>query len=102
MKEKSMSITEARAQLLALSKTARRRMARVVMTNKGEAESVLMGINDYRSLLATVELSQRPDIMSSIRDAISDIRDGRTMTMEEAHGVLRKVGEQTTKAVEIE
>lgn len=102
MKEKSMSITEARAQLLALSKTARRRMARVVITNKGEAESVLMGINDYRSLLATVELSQRPDIMNSIREAISDIRDGRTLTMEEARGALHKVGDQTTEAVEIE
>lgn len=102
MKEKSIPITEARAQLLALSKTARRRMARVVMTNKGEAESVLMGINDYRSLLATVELSQRPDIMAAIRQAITDIRDGRTMTMEEARAALREVSAEATEAAEAE
>ncbi len=63
--DKTLSVTSARQQLLKLTKDVRRRMDRVVLTNKGEAEAVLMSMGEYNSLKAAAELAMRPDILKA-------------------------------------
>ena len=69
--DKTLSVTSARQQLLKLTKDVRRRMDRVVLTNKGEAEAMLMSVGEYNSLKAAAELAMRPDILRQRKKDLS-------------------------------
>src|ERR1017187_9079233 len=74
--DRTLSVTSARQQLLKLTKDVRRRMDRVVLTNKGEAEAVLMSVGEYNSLKAAAELVMRPDILRATEEGFAQIRAG--------------------------
>jgi len=82
--DRTLSVTSARQQLLKLTKDVRRRMDRVVLTNKGEAEAVLMSIGEYNSLKAAAELALRPDIVRAIKEGFEQIERGQGITLDEA------------------
>jgi antitoxin YefM len=82
--DKTLSVTSARQQLLKLTKDVRRRMDRVVLTNKGEAAAVLMSVGEYNSLKAAAELAMRPDILEATREGFERIERGEGMSLDEA------------------
>ena len=82
--DKTLSVTSARQQLLKLTKDVRRRMDRVVLTNKGEAEAVLMSVGEYNSLRAAAELAMRPDILKATEEGFEQIRRGEGIRLDEA------------------
>jgi antitoxin YefM len=81
--DKTLSVTSARQQLLKLTKDVRRRMDRVVLTNKGEAAAVLMSVGEYNSLKAAAELAMRPDILKATEEGFERIRRGEGKRLEE-------------------
>ncbi len=82
--DKTLSVTSARQQLLKLTKDVRRRMDRVVLTNKGEAEAILMSVGEYNSLKAAAELAMRPDILKATEEGFEQIERGEGISLEEA------------------
>ena len=82
--DKTLSVTSARQQLLKLTKDVRRRMDRVVLTNKGEATAVLMSVGEYNSLKAAAELAMRPDILKATEEGFERIERGEGISLDEA------------------
>jgi len=93
--DKTLSVTSARQQLLKLTKDVRRRMDRVVLTNKGEAEAVLMSVGEYNSLKAAAELVMRPDILKATEEGFAQIERGEGIRLEEAFPPASKPSAQT-------
>jgi len=81
--DKTLSVTSARQQLLKLAKDVRRRMDRVVLTNKGEATAILMSVGEYNSLRAAAELAMRPDILKATEEGSEQIRRGEGIRLDE-------------------
>lgn len=82
--DKTLSVTSARQQLLKLTKDVRRRMDRVVLTNKGEAEAVLLSVGEYNSLKAAAELVMHPEVGRATVLGFEQIRRGAGKSLEEA------------------
>ncbi len=82
--DKTLSVTSARQQLLKLTKDVRRRMDRVVLTNKGEATAILMSVGEYNSLKAAAELAMRPDILKATQEGFEQIERGEGISLDEA------------------
>jgi prevent-host-death family protein len=93
--DKTLSVTTARQQLLKLTKDVRRRMDRVVLTNKGEAAAILISVGEYNSLKAAAELAMRPDIVKATREGFEQIERGEGISLDEAFPPTSKGSAQT-------
>lgn len=93
--DKTLSVTSARQQLLKLTKDVRRRMDRVVLTNKGEATAILMSVGEYKSLRAAAELAMRPDILKATEEGFAQIERGEGISLDEAFPPAAKGSAQT-------
>ena len=94
--DRTLSVTSARQQLLQLTKDVRRRMDRVVLTNKGEATAILMSVGEYNSLKAAAELAMRPDILKATEEGFEQIQRGEGISLDEAFPPASKGSAQTT------
>lgn len=90
MPEEVKSISEARQTLSALSKSARTRMNRYIITQKGQPQSVLLGYKDYQGLMFAAELLGRPELVESIKSGLSDLRSGRRISAVEMERRLKE------------
>jgi prevent-host-death family protein len=89
MPEELKSISEVRQTLSALSKSARTRMNRYIITQKGKPQSVLLGYKDYQGLMFAAELFGRPDVVAGIRSGLSDLKSGRRIPADDLKKRLR-------------
>ena len=89
--EKSISVTSARSQLLKLTKLVARHMDRYVLTNKGQAEAVLLSVSEYKSLRAAAELAAHPEVLATTLRGFEEIERGEGLTFEQAFGSQEKV-----------
>ena len=87
---KTLSVTSARQQLLKLTKDIGRRMDQVVLTNKGEAQAVLLSMGEYTSLRAAAELASHPEARSASEEGFEQLRRGEGVTLAEAMPAARK------------
>jgi len=94
--DRTLSVTSARQQLLKLTKDVRRRMDRVVLTNKGEATAILMSVGEYKGLRAAAELAMRPDILQASREGAERIQRGEGIPLDEAFPPTPKASAQTS------
>ncbi len=88
--EKTLSVTSARSQLLKLTKLAARHMTRFVLTNKGEAEAVLLSVGEYKSLRAAAELATHPEVLAATLRGFEEIERGQGLTLEQAFASQKK------------
>src|SRR5208283_5858199 len=93
--DRTLSVTSARQQLLKLTKDVRRRMDRVVLTNKGEAAAILMSVGEYNGLKAAAELAMRPDVLKATREGFERIQRGEGIRLEDAFPPAPKGSAQT-------
>lgn len=82
--EKTLSITSARGQLLKLSKQVARHMDRYVLTNKGQAETVLLSVGEYRGLRAAAELAAHPEVIAATLQGFEQIKRGEGIRLQDA------------------
>jgi prevent-host-death family protein len=83
MAEKLTSISEARRNLPTLSQAAQSQFDRFIITHQGQPQSVLVGISEYQSLKASVELLQRPDIIDNIVVGLAEMKTGNRILLKE-------------------
>ncbi len=72
MAEQFRSITEARKDLPSLATTVEGGSDRVVITNQGKPQAVLLGYDDFKGLLAAVELMNRPGDLAQLKKGLAD------------------------------
>ena len=51
--------------------------ARYVVTRRGKPEAVILGIEDYESLLETLEIERDPSLVRRLRKAQGEIKKGK-------------------------
>jgi PHD/YefM family antitoxin component YafN of YafNO toxin-antitoxin module len=82
--EKTRSVTSVRKDLMNISKRASIYMDRVVLTNKGQAESILLGMADYLGLKAAAELAAHPEVIDAMRRSQQAFAAGEGVSLEDA------------------
>jgi prevent-host-death family protein len=82
--EQTMSVTEARQKLLKVTKQVSEQMGRVVLTNKGRAETVLLSVAEYRGLRAAAELALHPEVISATYQGYGEIAKGLGVRLEDS------------------
>ncbi len=81
----SVNATQARKEFFDLIKDAVRKH-KIFRIRHRDGEVVLMSEEEYESLQETLELLSIPGFAASIRKSLSDIRKGRTYSMDEVLG----------------
>lgn len=76
-----VSVREARANLADLLCRAADYHERFVVTTNGKPTALLMGINDFESLMETLDVLSNPETMAGIAEGERDIAEGRTLTV---------------------
>ncbi len=67
------------------------RLDRYVVTRRGKPVVVMLSIDDYESLMETLDILADPHAMSGIRKGEADIRTRRTRSWQEIKGSLAKL-----------
>lgn len=80
-----LTITEARRDLLELPERLARSPERAVsITRRGRPVLAIMPWGFYESIVETLDILGDPDLASSLRESIEDLKHGRVVSHEEA------------------
>ncbi len=60
----------------------------LIIEEKGVPKAVLMGIEEYESLLETLEIEQDKELMKKIKQGRKDFKNGKCKSLEEIHRSL--------------
>lgn len=74
---KYLSIRELRPKLPSVVRDAAATYARYIVTRRGKPEAVILSIEDYESLLETLEIEQDPSLVRRLRKAQEEIKKGK-------------------------
>jgi prevent-host-death family protein len=88
----TLPVAEARANFSKLVDLASTTHERFEITRNGSRAAVLLGADDYDSLVETLEILNDPDAMAAIREGESDIAEGRVHALEDVVAELRAAG----------
>lgn len=73
---KSVTLKELRPKLPKIINEIDSKMDRFIITKRGKAVALVMSIDDYESLLETLDVLSDKKLMSKIKKAEADIRKG--------------------------
>lgn len=79
----TIPVSKAKTYFSELLKRIREQHESFAITQRGKIEGVLIGIDEYESLLETLEILSDPDLMDSIRKGLEDERKERLQSHEE-------------------
>ena len=77
MRHEILSVTKAKAKLLDLTRKVQEDGRAYILTRDGEPVSALVPIEDYESLLETMEVLADEETMRNLNAALDDERHGR-------------------------
>jgi prevent-host-death family protein len=83
---RAVGVAEARANLSALVKEASTTDETFVIHSKGVPRAVLIGIDEYREIEATLEEMGDPEARRLLEEGRDDIKKGRARSAEEIFG----------------
>lgn len=89
---KTIPLAEARAQLSRLIDEAVRTHERVEVTRKGRRAAVLLSVEDYDSIMETLDILADADEVRAIAEAQSQLRAGESYSKAEVEAALRVAG----------
>jgi len=78
----TISIRELRPKLAGIVKSVHERFDRYIITKRGRPEAVIIGIEDYESILETMDIQSDKALMRRLRNADADIRKKRGVLLE--------------------
>ena len=81
----TLTATKARQHLFDLLKKSVKGHAPIQITSK-TGDAILISKEDYEALLETLELLSEPGMAKSIKQARSDIKAGRTKSLDDVFG----------------
>lgn len=87
----TMSLKELRPALPQVAKKIDEKLDRFIITKRGKPIFVMLSIEDYESLMETVEILADPKALAGIRKGEEDIRRGRLHSWKEVKERLGKL-----------
>ncbi len=78
----TISVRELRPRLADVLKSIHNRFDRYIITKRGQPEAVMMSIEDYESILETMEIQSDKALMRSIKKAEKELRAGKGIPLE--------------------
>ena len=88
----TLSVAEARAQLSKLIESAVTTHERFDITRNGDRVAVLLSIDDYDSLLETVDILSEPDEVAALRRGLDELAAGDVSSVDEVRESMRSLG----------
>jgi len=83
---KTIPVSEARQTLPLLVTDVSKVMGRVIITRNGKPAAVLIGVEEYESLIQSVELLRSRDALAAIKEGLADLHEGRAESFEGVFG----------------
>jgi antitoxin YefM len=93
----TLPVAEARAQLSKLVEEAASTHERFEITRNGERVAVLLGADDYDSLLETLAVLSDSKLLRDHLGGMEDLSDGRGLDATQLASVMRKAGRPSKK-----
>ena len=87
----TVSLKELRPELPKVIKRIDGRLDRYVITKRGKPVVVMLSIDDYESLMETLDILADPRAMAGLRKGEEDIRKGKTRSWQEIKRSLAKL-----------
>ena len=87
----TLSVKELRPELPKVIDKIDGKLDRYVITKRGKPVVVMISIEDYESLMETLDILADPQAMAGIRKGEADIRKGRTHSWQEIKRSLAKL-----------
>ncbi|MBI3291505.1 MAG: type II toxin-antitoxin system Phd/YefM family antitoxin [Elusimicrobia bacterium] len=84
----TVSLKELRPELPRVISRIDARLDRYVITKRGKPVVVMMSVEDYESLMETLDILADPQAMAGLRRGEEDIRKGRTRPWEDIKASL--------------
>lgn len=88
----TVPLAEARANLSRLVDEAVRTHQRVEVTRQGRRAAVILGAEDYDSLIETLDILSDPELVREIREAEAEAERGEVYSLEEVTEGMRAHG----------
>lgn len=88
-----LSLAEAQANLSKLVELVVTTHERFELTRNGERVAVLLGADDYDSLLETLDILSNPDEVEAIRAGLAELESGEVSSADEVRVALAARGE---------
>lgn len=88
----TVPLAQAKTNLSKLVDSASSTHERITVTKNGRRAAVILGAEDYDSLLETLEILSDPDAMRDLAEADRDIAEGRTVPASQVVDELRAAG----------
>ena len=79
----TMSLKELRPELPRVMDKIDKKLDRYIVTKRGKPMVVMLSIEDYESLMETLDILADPQAMADLRKGEEDIRKGRTRSWAE-------------------
>ena len=87
----TMSMKELRPELPNVIDQIDSKLDRFVITKRGKPVAVMMSIDDYESLMETLDILADPETMKRIRKSEEDIKKGRVRSWQEIKRSIEKL-----------
>jgi len=81
-----MSVSDLRSKVLKVVQNLEKVPERYIITREGKAAAVLLGYDEFKSLMATIDVILDPELRDGIKEGLSDKKAGRVKTFEEVFG----------------
>jgi prevent-host-death family protein len=88
----TLPLAEVRAQLSRLVEEASSTHERVEITKNGHRAAVLMGADDYDSLIETIAVLSDSEMLSGHLQGLKDIEKGDLLTLDDLAAVMKAAG----------
>jgi antitoxin YefM len=79
----TIPVSKAKTYFSELLKRIKEHHESFAITQRGKVEGVLIGIDEYESLIETLEILSDPDLMESIRRGLEDEQKARLLSHKE-------------------
>ncbi len=80
MSEKTLSVAEARRNLLKLIHNSTESFDRYILTKNGKPEVVLLNYEDYQSLMETLDVLGNPSLVNELERRKRELEEGKAET----------------------
>jgi len=86
MSTQIITASKLRSQILKLVKELDKAPDQYIITHNGEPAATLISYDEYRSLLATLDVITDPELVANIRESRKDKQSGRVYSFDEVFG----------------
>ena len=87
----TLSLKELRPELPKVIERIDGKLDRYVVTKRGKPVVVMLSVDDYESLMETLDILADPEAMAGLREGEKDIKKGRTRSWKEIKRSLAKL-----------